>query len=309
MSQAKRWCFTLNNPTDAEQNFFYSLGESIEADGEESDCSYLIFGDEVGESGTPHLQGYLALRNKKRLVFLKEYSSRAHWEIARGTHHQASTYCKKGGSFHEWGSAPPKGGSGTQFEQLRDWVAAQETAPDYRDVWETFPTLAARYKSAVLECIELFGKKPSLVDGTFKPWQQRVDGWVNEEPDDRKVIFVVDPAGNSGKSWLCRYWLSHRGCTQFLSVGKRDDLAYAIDVTCSLFVFDIPRGNMQYMQYGVLEQLKNRLVFSTKYMSQTKRFNHNVHVVVMCNEDPDRNALTNDRYKVLRIHDVIDLTH
>ena len=71
MSLAKRWCFTINNPTD-EESFLLSIwGESIEADGEQSDASYLVFGREVGESGTPHLQGYVELRTKKRISFLK----------------------------------------------------------------------------------------------------------------------------------------------------------------------------------------------------------------------------------------------
>ena len=303
MSLAKRWVFTLNNPTDDEQHHLYTLGESISADGDQSACTYLIFGDEVGEGGTPHLQGYLCLRSKKRLSYLKEVvSERAHFEVARGTHAQAAAYCRKDGSPHEFGEAPTKGGTGGQFEQLRDWVAAQDVAPTIMDVWETFPALAARYERACLQCIELFGKKPPLVEGQLRPWQQRVEQLISGDPDDRRIIFVVDPAGNNGKSWLCRYWMSQRGRTQFLSCGKRDDLAYAIDVSNDLFVFDIPRGYMQYFQYGILEQLKNRLVFSTKYMSQVKRFNHNVHVVVMCNEEPDREALTADRYKVINLH-------
>jgi len=58
---------------------------------------------------------------------------------------------------------------------------------------------------------------------------------------------------------------------------------------------------MQYMQYAILEQLKNRLIFSNKYQSQMKVLPNNVHVVVFSNEAPDMNALTNDRYKVINI--------
>jgi len=302
-SQAKRWVFTLNNPTNEEQHSLYTLGEAISADGDQSELTYLIFGDEVGEQGTPHLQGYLCLRNKKRLPYLKTIPGldRAHLRIARGTHVQASDYCKKDESYHEWGTTPVEGGSAPQFEQLRNWIASQDQAPTIRDVWEVYPNLAARYRSAVLECIALFSKGPSLVQGTLRPWQARVNDLVSLDPDDRKIIFVVDPNGNEGKSWLCRYWLSHRGGTQFLSVGKRDDIAYAIDPSNDLFVFDIPRGSMQYLQYGVLEQLKNRLVFSTKYMSTTKVLPHNCHVVVFSNEDPDREALTTDRYQVINV--------
>lgn len=300
--QAKRWVFTLNNPTDDEQFLLYALGESIAADGDESECSYLIFGDETGANGTPHLQGYLCLRKKKRLQNLKEVPGlqRAHLEVARGSHAQASDYCKKDGSYHEWGSAPNAPGNGSKFVQLRDWVASQETIPTIEDVWEVFPDLAARYRSACLECIAIFGNRPSLVEPGFelRDWQRTLDEVVNQEPDDRTVICVVDERGGMGKSKLAKYWMSNRPGTQCLSIGRRDDLAYKIDVKNNLFVFDIPRGNLQFFQYNVAEMLKDRIVHSNKYQPVTKYMNHNCHVVVFTNEQPDREALSADRWDV-----------
>jgi len=303
MSLAKRWCFTINNPTN-EESFLLSIwGESIGAEGEESDCSYLIFGRETGASGTNHLQGYLELRKKKRLPYLKSFQwlSRAHFEVSRGTSQQASDYCKKDGDFQEYGALALAGGNASKFEQLRNWVADQEVAPTYRDVWETFPDLAGRYKSAVLECISLFGKKPNLVDGQLRLWQHALNERVNGEANDRSIVFVVDEEGNRGKSWLTRYWMTHLDGAQFLSVGKRDDLAYSVCVESTVFVFDIPRGHMQYLQYGLLEQLKNRLVYSPKYTSVTKILKVTPHVIVFCNEHPDMAALSADRYKIIEI--------
>lgn len=306
MSLAKHWIFTLNNPTDDEQHNLYTLGESIAVEPDDSILSYLIFGDEVAPTtGTPHLQGYLCLREKKRLSYLKTIPGlqRACFFVRRGTHSQASDYCKKEGSFHEWGEGPTLPGAGGQFEQLRAWIASQEQPPTIKDVWEVFPALAARYRSAVLECIALFGVRPNLVGANpvLRPWQHAANARTEVEAHPRHIFFYVDPEGNKGKSFLTQYWLQRREDTQFMSIGKRDDLAYAVDVNTSLFVFDIPRGNMQYMQYGILEMLKNRVVFSNKYMSQTKVLNQVPHVVVFCNEQPDMNQLSRDRYKVITI--------
>lgn len=303
MSLAKRWCFTLNNPTDEEAFNLSVQGESIGSDGTESVASYLIFGRETGDSGTPHLQGYLVLRSKKRLSFLKEVPglARAHFEVSRGTPKQASDYCKKDGDFQEYGTLPVGSGTAASFEQLREWVSAQETAPTYKDVWDEFPTLAGRYKSAVMDCIDLFGKRPQLVDGQLRLWQHALNERVSGDADDRRIVFVVNPEGNCGKSWLTRYWMTHREGTQFLSVGKRDDLAYSVDVNNDLFVFDIPRGNMVLLQYGFLEMLKNRVVYSPKYTSVTKVLRSTPHVVVFSNEPPDMSKLTGDRYKVIEI--------
>jgi hypothetical protein len=303
MSQARHWCFTLNNYTDAEQHFLCTHGEEISID-DASSFSYLVFGRETAPTtGTPHLQGYLTLRKKNRLSYLKTLPGfeRAAFFIARGSPKQASDYAKKEGDFEEYGSLVVGRGNAASFEQLRDWIAAQETAPTYRDVWEEFPSLAARYKSAVMDCIELFGKRPQLVDGNLRLWQHALNERVNGPADDRKIVFIVNPEGNCGKSWLTRYWMTHRIGTQFFSVGKRDDLAYSVDVNNDLFVFDIPRGNMLMLQYGFLEMLKNQLVYSPKYSSMTKIIRNKPHVVVFCNEHPDMEKLTEDRYKIIEI--------
>jgi len=91
--QGKNWCYTLNNPQGP-----------IEFN--EDTMHYLVYGEEVGESGTPHHQGYVAFKNRRRLNQCKELSPRAHWEIARGSHSEASDYCKKDGVFKEFGKLP-----------------------------------------------------------------------------------------------------------------------------------------------------------------------------------------------------------
>lgn len=292
---AKRWCFTLNNPTNEDSTAL------LESDAFE----YIIIGREVGESGTPHLQGFLILQTKLRLRQLKLLGGlgRAHLEVSRGTPEQAALYCKKDGDFDERGTLPiSQQGKRNEFERLREWIKEQDPAPTIRDVGENFPGLLGRYPKAVRQFIDLFGLKPTLVDGPLRPWQQQLVDIVNGPPDDRRIIFVVDPGGKKGKSWLTRYWFTKRDDLQRLSIGKRDDLAYAIDVTKKLFVFDIPRGQLEYLQFNILEQLKDQMLFSPKYESISKIIPHKVHVVVFTNEDPDRTKMTPDRYRVMNIN-------
>lgn len=94
-------------------------------------------------------------------------------------------------------------------------------------------------------------------------------------------------------------FLIDRDDVQFLSVGKRDDLAHAIEIQTRIFLLDIPRGQMEYLQYSVLEMLKNCLVFSPKYQSSMKRLLKCPHVIVFCNEYPDMDAMTRDRYYII----------
>ncbi|AKV62270.1 putative replication initiation protein [Heravirus camaronis] len=168
-----------------------------------------------------------------------------------------------------------------------------------RDVGENFPSILGRYPSAARQFVSLFGKKPNLVNGELRPWQQDLERLLDAPPEDRRVIFVVDPDGGKGKSWFTRYLFTKRDDIQRLSIGKRDDLCYAIDTSKKIFVFDIPRGQSELLQYSVLEQLKDQMVFSPKYESISKILPQKVHVVVFMNEEPDRSKMTNDRYQVI----------
>ncbi len=95
---SKHWVFTLNNPC---------LDDLVvEPPKDDSPFEYLIMGKEVGENGTPHLQGYCVFKNRKCLSGAKKVWPRAHLEIKRGTCAEAINYCKKDDDWDEWGEAP-----------------------------------------------------------------------------------------------------------------------------------------------------------------------------------------------------------
>lgn len=89
--QMYNWCFTLNNYTDEEIVAIKAI-----------DYKYLVFGYEVGENGTPHLQGYIELTKRLRFGGVKKlFPPRVHLEARRGTAEEAADYCKKDGVFFE----------------------------------------------------------------------------------------------------------------------------------------------------------------------------------------------------------------
>lgn len=299
MSRAKRWVFTLNNPTDDEEQ---SIIEAAEKDNVE----YLVFGRETGDSGTPHLQGYVIFSAAVRLCTVKNRlgSQRFHLEVSRGTPQEASAYCKKDDDYEEFGDCPEVSqGRRTDLDVFFAWadefIGDESRPPTFREACRAHPSIMARYPNILGIVNERF-QPPPLVSGNLRPWQQSMVDRLEEDADDRVVDFVVDPDGGKGKSWLVRYLVDRVG-VQFLSIGKRDDLAHAVQTDTRIFLIDVPRGQMQFLQYSVLEMLKNCLVFSPKYQSSMKRLLKTPHVVVFSNEEPEYDKMTEDRFNVIAI--------
>ena len=88
INPAKRWFFTLNNYTEKELCSIVPIQDL---------CKHMIVGKEVGEGGTPHLQGFINLLVKKRPMSLG-LSPRIHWEKAKGNNEENLIYCSKEGN-------------------------------------------------------------------------------------------------------------------------------------------------------------------------------------------------------------------
>lgn len=119
-SRSKYWCFTLNNYTAEEEKRLQEV--PVDA------ANYVIYGREVSESGTPHLQGYAEFVIRQRLSAVKRLlGTRGHYEVSRGTQLEATTYCRKDGDVFERGT-PARRGSGrrTDLEDIRQAILANE---------------------------------------------------------------------------------------------------------------------------------------------------------------------------------------
>lgn len=299
MAQSTRWCFTLNNFTEDEFNHLQSLGDNMVGNG----LVYLVFGRETGESGTPHLQGFVVFSTRKRLRFLRNFiSARGHYEAARGDTSEAADYCKKDGDFIEFGELPVRGRvTQPSVADFVVWVGGRAVNEvNERTVANSFPNLYLRYGSRLLNLAGHIQPEPLLEDHELNDWQTVLLSDLESEADDRSIRFYVDPTGGKGKSFFCRWMLTKRPeITQVLSSGKRDDIAHAIDVTKNVFLFNLPRGGMEYFQYSIAEGLKDRIVFSPKYNSTMKILQKKAHVIVFSNEPPDETKLSEDRLDII----------
>lgn len=129
MSKSRAWLFTLNNPANNE----LALPES---------ARYLVYQLESGESGTPHLQGYILYSNAVRLASVRTFLPRAHWEKRRGNHKQAKDYCTKEETRVEgpWElGEEPRQGKRNDLEEIKEkinnGVSEREIADTHFSSW------------------------------------------------------------------------------------------------------------------------------------------------------------------------------
>ena len=287
-SRGKNWMFTLNNYNDEQQQMLRAMVPNTE---------FLIFGREVGESGTPHLQGFVRFKN--RIVFNK---------VARlipGSHltlssypDKAAEYCRKDGDFEEFGTLPlQESGKRSDLDQFKEAVIAG-LVPSKEVLMDDWASMYARYPKFCMEYIDIKRPKTVVKEHRLRDWQQKLYTDLEKQVDDRTVIFIVDRSGNSGKSWFCDYVRQLKSNVQILTPGKKADMAHEYDPSSKILFMDAPRSKQSdFIQYDFLEDVKNGRIFSPKYESRMKFFER-PHVVIMMNEDPDMTKLSEDRYDV-----------
>jgi hypothetical protein len=288
MSRAKNWCFTLNNYTDDD---CLKLSSPLEG------VSYCIFGKEVGENGTPHLQGFIQFVERCRLNKVKDVVGvRAHLEVAKNVL-ASIQYCKKDGDFVENGDFVSSQGDRSDLERFKDDV--KSGVLDLKRLREDHSDVFAKYTRFCLSYVEDNYPGRVVADHPLRDWQQSLKQQLDQPPCDRKIIFIVDRVGNTGKSWFSHWWCQKNENSQLIQPGKFLDMAYCLRQDIRVLFCDAPRSKQgEFLQYDLFEHVKNGSLFSGKYESRTKSFGP-CHVVIMMNELPDMTKLSADRYHII----------
>lgn len=140
-TRSRCYVFTINNYDKMEVNVIPDLQAKLK-----ERAKYFVMGKEVGEQGTPHLQGFVWFKNQLVFNTVKEIFSecRAHIEVARGTAFQAATYCKKDGNFEEWGVPPVSQGEKGELgaiAQKEKWSEIRDLAKEGKmsEILEQYP--------------------------------------------------------------------------------------------------------------------------------------------------------------------------
>lgn len=287
---AKRWVFTINNPTSADYQ--------MEAG------TYGMYQLEKGEAtGTLHLQGFVVFATAQRLSAVKKLNDRAHWSPMRGSIADNEAYCTKdetavGPPFtrKRWGTPPVGQGSRTDLSAVAALVKEGGLSAVARDM----PEMIIRYPAG-LQLLEEYCPRavPVAPPSEWRPWQQSVLAVLAGPADNRTIHWVFDPTGGAGKSTLVKYVIANSTpCTAISLSGQVKDMAYAYREQSAVF-FDVARTMAENVNHlaQFAEKLKDGVVFSSKYASRQRVFRA-PHVFFFANVAPPAGAWSADRLRL-----------
>jgi len=180
MAEAKRargWCFTYNNYTEEGENAVREYGST-------KGVRYLGYGREVGESGTPHLQGFVYYDNPRTFSSVrKQLPHGCHVEPCKGSMEQNYDYCSKDDDYFEVGDRP--------------WTQGDKGAKRKRD-WEEVIALARKGDEASFEA-----SHPDLYFRHLKTFRSHRSFDLEDMPHGSRHIWYVGATG-TGKSHRAR---------------------------------------------------------------------------------------------------------
>lgn len=153
-------------------------------------------------------------------------------------------------------------------------------------------------------------KKPRIIEyEKLYKWQKEIIDKCKDEPDDRTINWYWDAKGCTGKTTLCRYLVHHHNA--ICVSGKSNDCKHGIieyekknKIFPSIILWNVPRANLDYINYESIESIKDGLFFSGKYESGQVLMDF-PHVFIFANEPPSLHKMSNDRWNVVELNEIV----
>lgn len=154
----------------------------------------------------------------------------------------------------------------------------------------------------------------------YRSWEKHISKWANiellgwqkgllecmDKQSDRQVTVVYDPKGNRGKSWFAKYCVATHRATYVPPMNDAQDfMAFAMAKPDKAYIFDMPRAESIKQRKGMwsaIEQIKNGYLYDKRYSFRDMWIDPPT-IVVFCNEPPDEDVLSADRWQIVSFYE------
>ena len=149
-----------------------------------------------------------------------------------------------------------------------------------------------------------------ITDQKLRPWQIKVFNIIEEQQSERKIVWVYDVKGNTGKSWFQNYVEGYYGYQRVFRCDlriKHKDICNILRKrglsTINIFMFNDARstGEGHVNCYRILEDIKDGAITSSKYDNDIIKVNTPNIVIVFSNVRPNKDKLSKDRWMIIDI--------
>jgi len=219
---SKKWCFTWNNYPD---NFMDLMAPHI------SLFKDYIFGQEIGASGTKHIQGYINFFSKQRPIEKLKLSTDIHWEKAKGSYQENYNYCSKDNSFitnmvNQTIKDPLEGVE--LYPWQKDIISIVSGEPDPRKIYWYWSTEGCKGKTSLAKHICLKFRYAIVLDGVGRDILFGVSKFIETNNFLNIAIFNIVRDEN------------HRGVSYKSMEKIKDGLFFSGKYESSMQIFNAP---------------------------------------------------------------------
>lgn len=127
---------------------------------------------------------------------------------------------------------------------------------------------------------------------------------IEKEPDNRTINWIWSKEGGMGKTSTAAY-IEHNYENICIANGKGTDIKSSViqhlsENDLDVLIMTVPRSAEGYVSYGVIEEIKDGLIYSGKYEGGFANIEH-PHVIVMANFPPETHKLSEDRWNIIEL--------
>lgn len=253
-NQYKHMVLTWNNYKNGDVETLRSVMEPL--------CDVFVFQEEIGENGTPHIQGCFSLKKRSRY---QEFGlpKETHWEKVQKLT-ECRVYCSKLDTRKE-GTLPYTFNYEVPSDRLID--------PDYK-----YPD--KEWQQHALKLLQ----EPANNRNIYWFWSSK--GNVGKSTLAFHLVTRMRGHAIGGTSASNVYYM----LAILEKKLKRNDI----------IIYDLSRDEGSKISYRAIEKIKDRVIVSTKYECKTVVLPV-LHVIIFANVPPPHDALTSDRLIIVDI--------